>query len=70
MDEKEIWTGDFCEIYDSTGLRWTAFIERKYQKMGNGKNKFVDYFHSNWSVSLFDDWTRKQLRIIKKRNGR
>ena len=67
----EIYEGDFCETYDRTGLRWTAFIKREKWKVDNsGRDKFIDCFHSNWDVRLFDDWTKKQLKIIKEIDGR
>ena len=67
-EKNEIWVGDFMETFDSTGKRWTAFIERKRYKMQkNGKMvyRFRDAFKSNWEVILNSDCS-KDFTIIKK----
>ena len=61
MDGMEVWEGDFCETYDSNGLRWTAYIKRI-----RGSEGTFDYFHSNWDVRLYNYWTRRKLKVIKR----
>jgi len=65
-DGEEIWCGDFCETFSRDGRRWTAFIDRRLFKMGNGKYKFCHVFASNYDTTIHDYWS-KELKIIKSR---